>query len=147
MKLLEDELTISEPCFYYEDEEAIREWSRLASALNEGVGELNEITSSHMSFSTDSDKDRLVVISIPYDRNFRVSVDGKKAEPAEALEMLMGVDIPAGKHVVELKYIPTGTVTGAIVSAAGIVMFIIFFCITYHRSNWLESHAKCCDRC
>ena len=56
-------------------------------------------------------------------------------EPTEALEMLMGVDIPAGKHMVELKYIPAGTVIGAIVSVAGIVMFIIFFCIRSRRDK------------
>lgn len=135
LKLPGEDIRISEASFFYEDEEAIREWSKLAASLNEGVGELNEITSSHMVFNTDFDKDSLVVLSIPYDRNFRVSVDGKRVEPTEALEMLMGVDIPAGKHVVELKYIPAGTVTGVIVSAAGIVMFIIFFCIRFRRDK------------
>ena len=135
LKLLGEDIRISKASFYYEDEEAIREWSKLAMSLNEGVGELNEITSSHMVFNTDFDKDRLVVLSMPYDRNFRVSVDGKTLKQIPALEMLMGVDIPAGKHVVELKYIPAGTVAGVIVSALGIAMFIIFFCIRFRRDK------------
>ncbi len=138
LKLIDEDIRITEAGFYYEDEEAIREWSRLAGALNEGIGELNEITSSHLTFSTSSAEDRLVVVSLPYDRSFRITVDGKRVKPVPALEMLMGMEIPAGEHSVEMRYIPRGTVVGALVSAAGIVMFVIFFCIRFRREQSLS---------
>ncbi len=138
LKLLGENIRISEASFYYEDEEAIREWSKLAASLNEGVGELNEITSSHMVFNTDFNKDSLVVLSIPYDRDFRIRVDGKRVKQIPSLEMLMGIDIPAGRHSVELRYIPDGTVAGIFVSVLGIAMFVIFFCIRFRRDKTLS---------
>ena len=130
MQILEDELEITESCFYYEDPDALRKWGDAASKLNESVGEVTEVTSSDLMFSTDSDKDELIVMSIPYEDSWRVICDGNRIESAPVIEELMSFQVPEGKHIIEMKYVPKGTGIGIAVSIIGIILFagqIIYF--------------------
>ena len=103
MQILEDELEITESCFYYEDPDALREWADAAGKLNESVGAVNEITSSDLMFSTDSAKDETIVMSIPYEDSWRITCDGKRIKSAPVIEQLMSFQVPEGRHIIEMK--------------------------------------------
>ena len=133
MKLLEDELTISEPCFYYEDEDALRRWAKAAQSLNAEIGAVEEISSSRLSFDTDTKEDRTVILTLPYDDCWHIKIDGKRTEPVKVMGMLLGAELPKGAHRVEMRYIPRGTVPGAVISALGLVMFL-FVTITAQKA-------------
>lgn len=124
MQILKDDLDISEACFYYEDDEALKAWADRASELDVGVSEVEEISSSHLKFTVDGDKAKDVVISIPYDSAWRIKCDGEMIKPEPAVELLLGMSIPAGRHEVEMKYVPHGTFAGTVVSLAGIALFV-----------------------
>lgn len=133
MQILEDELEITESCFYYEDPDALREWADAAGKLNESVGAVNEITSSDLMFSTDSAKDETIVMSIPYEDSWRITCDGKRIKSAPVIEQLMSFQVPEGRHIIEMKYIPKGTGAGIAVSIIGIILF--FGQIVYSRKR------------
>ena len=133
MQILEDELEITESCFYYEDPDALREWADAAGKLNESVGAVNEITSSDLMFSTDSAKEETIVISIPYEDSWRITCDGKRIKSAPVIEQLMSFQVPEGRHIIEMKYIPKGTGAGIAVSIIGIILF--FGQIVYSRKR------------
>ena len=133
MQILEDELEITESCFYYEDPDALREWADAAGKLNESVGAVNEITSSDLMFSTDSAKEETIVMSIPYEDSWRITCDGKRIKSAPVIEQLMSFQVPEGRHIIEMKYIPKGTGAGIAVSIIGIILF--FGQIVYSRKR------------
>ena len=133
MQILEDELEITESCFYYEDPDALREWADAAGKLNESVGTVNEITSSDLMFSTDSAKKETIVMSIPYEDSWRITCDGKRIKSAPVIEQLMSFQVPEGRHIIEMKYIPKGTGAGIAVSIIGIILF--FGQIVYSRKR------------
>ena len=137
MQIKGEELEISEACFYYEDADALAEWGDAADALNSSIGEVEKITSSHLVFSTDCDTDRKVVMSIPYEKSWKIECDGKRIEGSEAIGALMSFDVPAGEHVIEMKYVPAGTKAGLGLSALGIALFI--FLIVYRRRKHINS--------
>ncbi len=122
MQILKDDLTISEPCFYYEDDEALGAWASKALELDRGIGDVEEISSSRLRFNVSSDEDTLAVVSVPYDDAWHIRCDGKRISGTPAVELLQGIIVPAGDHVIEMKYIPHGTVPGIIVSLAGIIL-------------------------
>lgn len=124
MQILKDDLYITEPCFYYEDEEALASWAESTADMNSDIGEVEEITSSRLKFTVSAEKDSLVIMSIPYEKAWHIKCDGKRIEGAPAVELLMGMEIPEGDHVIEMKYVPRGTVPGVIVSVIGIMMFV-----------------------
>lgn len=123
MKVLGDDLTISDACFYYEDTDALKRWSKLAHEYTEGIGELEEISSSHLCFDTSLPDDKTVIMTLPYDECWKIKCDGKSVKPDRAMEILLSMDIPAGEHSIEMKYVPRGTIAGLIVSCVGIVLF------------------------
>ena len=130
MQILEDALEITESCFYYEDPDALKEWSDAASKLNVSVGKVNEITSSDLMFSTDSTKEETIVMSIPYEDSWHITCDGERIESAPVIEQLMSFQVPKGRHIIEMKYVPKGTGIGIVASIIGIILFtgqILYF--------------------
>ncbi len=123
MQILEDSLEISESCFYYEDPDALMEWGDAARQLNGPIGEVSEITSSELMFFTDSSKSETIVMSIPYEDSWQITCDGRKIESAPVIEELMSFQVPEGKHIIEMKYVPKGTGIGIAVSILGIILF------------------------
>ncbi|MCR5107119.1 MAG: YfhO family protein [Lachnospiraceae bacterium] len=131
LKILDDGLEISDACFYYEDAEALAQWGKAADAYNEPIGEAEEITSSKLRFEIASDKAETVMMSIPYDDAWKIKCDGKRIEGRAAIEQLMSFEVPNGRHEIEMKYIPKGTLPGITVSLLGILLF--GFQIVYKR--------------
>ena len=72
-------------------------------------------------------RDGVAFTTIPYDANWRVYVDGNQVEPYETVDALLGFDISAGKHTVELEYVHTPFVIGAIISIVGISLFVLLW--------------------
>ena len=122
MQVLHEDLDISEACFYYEDAGALKDWYDRADLINKNIGEVQEITSSHLIFDVSQGTDQMVVMSIPYDKCWHIKCDGKRIEPVPAVELLLGMELTPGEHKVEMKYIPQGTVPGALISVLGLLM-------------------------
>lgn len=62
-------------------------------------------------------KDRTTLFtSIPYDKGWKVYVDGKKVKYEKLLTAFIGVDLEEGEHTIEFKYFPRGLILGSIVS-------------------------------
>lgn len=141
MKITDDELVISKACFYYEDAKALSEWGEAARALNAHIGDVVKIKSSHLMFTTDCDEDSGIVMSIPYDQSWTVTCDGKKLTGYAVLEQLMGYDVPAGHHVIDMVYTPEGTGIGCALTAAGIILLLIII-LTKGKPSFSEKLLK-----
>ena len=124
MELLEDELTVTRSCFCFEDPTALKAFAQKAGEYNKGIGEIEEVKSSHFRFDVNNDEDRNVVVSIPYDKCWKVTCDGQKLKTEKAAQLLLSYEVPKGEHMIEMKYIPRGTCSGLIASIIGIAMFI-----------------------
>ena len=119
-----NELTIDGYEFYYEDREAVKDWYGSVTG-----GELRLESSSKLSGSISSDtSDGLLVFSLPFDENWRILVDGERAEAVKALDGLLSVRIGEGEHTFRLKYVPKGVRLGIPVMLISIctLLLIIF---------------------
>ena len=66
--------------------------------------------------------------SIPYDTGWTVKVDGKKVTPESIDGTLMYIRLSAGEHTVEMSYTPTGFIPGFMITAAGVLIFVVIIC-------------------
>ena len=123
LQIKDDALEITEACFYYEDKDALDEWGESAAKLNEAIGPVNKIKSSHLTFSVKGSTPETVAMSIPYDDSWKVTCDGKRTDTKVILDELMSFDVPAGEHVIDMRYTPEGTGIGIAASVAGLVLF------------------------
>ncbi len=66
----------------------------------------------------------MVMTTIPYDKGWQVSVDGKSVETFDAIEGVIAFEVEgAGTHTVEMRYMPKIISTGAIISLASLATF------------------------
>ena len=73
---------------------------------------------------------QLITTTIPYDKGWQVTVDGKKVETVELADALVGYYIEEpGEHEIEMRYCPKELVLGvavSIISTAAFFLLIIF---------------------
>ena len=79
---------------------------------------------NHIKGTINVDKNQLIFTSIPYDKDWEVLVDGKKVEPIELLDSLLGIETTEGKHTIELTY-KTHYLIPALISIATLIGLII----------------------
>ena len=62
------------------------------------------------------DKDSTLFLSIPYDKGFKVYVDGKKVKYNKVVGDFIGIDLKKGNHKIELRYYSEGLFVGIFIS-------------------------------
>ena len=84
-------------------------------------------TSKNKVFATyDVQQDTSIFFTIPYDKGWSAYQDGKKIEIKQAQTGFMKVDVPKGKEIITLSFIPNGFVIGAICSFTSLLLFAIY---------------------
>jgi uncharacterized membrane protein YfhO len=68
------------------------------------------------------DRSRLLVFSIPFDRGWQVSVDGRPAALLKVNVGFMGVMMSPGRHAVSLQYRPPLLLPGLALSGGGLLI-------------------------
>lgn len=75
-----------------------------------------------------TDKDMYLITSFPYDKNFSVTIDGKKVETIKVNTAFLGARVAAGNHEIIISYQAPGKTTGLWMSGVGIVLLIVRIC-------------------
>lgn len=96
---------------------------------------------------TTHEENKTIMTTIPYDKGWRVYVDGKQVETYSIYgDSLMAFDITStGEHDIELKYMPDIYVTTGIISATSTVVFIgliVFECLKKKKSAPVTVESK-----
>lgn len=63
--------------------------------------------------------------SIPYDEGWRLTVDNHEAEYYKVCGAFIGIDLDAGEHLVELRYVPMGLELGIIITICACILFLL----------------------
>lgn len=124
--LADDSLEIDDYKFYYENVNVLNKWYEEASSTTCVV---DKIKSSHLIVNVNvSDDSDLVVFTIPYEKDWKVTMDGKEVKPIKVMDALMAINVTEGKHTIEMKYIPRGLMIGLPIS---IISLITTFCVYF----------------
>ena len=67
--------------------------------------------------------DRILQIAVPYSKGWRAWVDGVEQPVFRCGGMYMGMQLEAGEHDIEMRYITPGLIPGAAVSCAALLLF------------------------
>ena len=78
---------------------------------------------SRLNASLDTDVNGILMTTIPYDKGWTVYVDGAKVKTMQVDMSLLAFNVSAGRHTVEMSYMPEGFKTGLCISIAAVVMF------------------------
>ena len=116
--------TVDNMYVYYEKNEVIEKDYEI---LSKNQVDLKEISSSHYEGKINTEKENTYILfTIPYDKGWKIAVDGKKINTIVMQDALMGVLIDSpGEHEITMNFVPYGFYAGVIISASGIILFII----------------------
>ena len=70
-------------------------------------------------------KDGWFITSIPYDKHFKIYIDGKETEIQKVNTAFLGCKIESGNHEVKIIYHAPGATTGEVLSLIGIAGFVL----------------------
>ena len=70
-------------------------------------------------------EDMMVFTTIPYDKGWKIYVDGNKVESYMAVDAMLAFDITSGEHQIEMKYRPSELYIGLAISSMGIALFVL----------------------
>ncbi len=122
MSLEEDKVYIGDvgEFFYYLDEEVFKD---VMPRLMSGEYNIDDWTDTHFKGSITAENDGLFFLTVPYDDGWKVYVDGEPCETFMVLEALTAVNLTAGEHTVELKYLPWCVKLGIGINAISVIAF------------------------
>lgn len=123
--------------FYYLDTEVFKD---VMTKLSRGGFEIESFTEDSFKGTITATNDATTVFTtIPFDKGWQVYVDGKKVEINETLDALISFDVTPGTHSIEMFYRSDAMVNGAIITAIGLLIFILIIvfekklAIMYHK--------------
>jgi len=114
------DLAMDYAAFATEDTAAL---ARYADALRTGGCALDRISASHFAGTfTTGGGDGLLVLTVPYDEAWRITLDGQHVVALKAQGCLTAIPVTDGTHELDMRYTPGGLYTGLAVSAAAILI-------------------------
>lgn len=134
LRLQKDAVYFEGAQFYYLDEEKL-------AAFDENVLSRNSETvvtrtgGSSLKIEVNAAEQCALFTSIPFEEGWEAYIDGAPAELCSSVnESLLALEIPQGKHTVELRFFPAGLKTGLIFTAGGIILFAVLMLINPKKS-------------
>ena len=114
-------MTVDDISVYCQPMEKLTEYvqQRKAASLENVTEEMNSV-----SGTIDTEKDQLLVLSIPYQNGWSAYVDGEKVPIRKVNIMYMGLDLKAGTHTVELHYEMPGIRISIVISVVSFGIFV-----------------------
>ena len=106
-------------------------------------GALNITTASDtvLEGTIDVKENGLLYTSIPYEKGWSVTVDGKSAEIVPVGNAMCAVNLSQGTHTVRFSYVPDGFVLGVFAFVVAVLLFA-FMCICTSKKFRDKSFAK-----
>ena len=92
-------------------------------------------TNNEVSGDVNISSNKVMVFSIPYSSGWKAYVDGKETPLFRANTMYMGINLTKGNHKIVLRYNSPGLHLGMIVSASGILIFIILAIVSRRKKR------------
>lgn len=105
---------------YRLDEDVLRE---VIEKLSRQHLEVTKLESDKISGTITMEERGRLVLSIPAEKGWRVTVNGEKTEPQTFGGCLMAFDLEPGTYEIQMKYIPQGLIPGVIISVLCIAVF------------------------
>ena len=84
------------------------------------------VTGGSVKGSYDSDEAVKMILQVPYDEGWKITINGKITSYSEVFNGLIEVELPAGHSEIEMSYCPPGLIPGTAGTAAGILLFAVW---------------------
>lgn len=107
----------------------------IASQKEEGISlERDKFGSLSTQVNVNSKKE-LLYVSIPYDENWQIMVDGQKIKPKRIVGDFIGIELKQGKHEITFNYTSKSFALGLMISSITIVISAVLIWFDQRKKN------------
>lgn len=114
----------------YKPAESEAEYLELVGERRKGAAYFAEETAEGYRIKIRPEKQTVMCLSVSFNPSWKAYIDGEQAQVYQINNGLVGVILPAGDHVVELKYTVSGFAQGVVISCAGAVILLLYTIIS-----------------
>ena len=102
-------------------------FNKIVKEINENKVDINDYKKdNNLIFKVNTNENTQLKTFIPYDKGWKVYVDGEKVETKKMFDTFISVDLEKGKHEIEFIFIPRGLILGSVVTCLSIILLIIY---------------------
>lgn len=103
--------------------------------LQNGTLTITEYEEDAFKGTVNAAQDGVMMLSMPYDKGWTVTVDGVEAELIESKSHILMFAVSQGEHTIEMRYMPAGLKEGAFVSVAALFILLLAILLMRVRKN------------
>ena len=95
-----------------------------------------------MQGSIDVKEEGTLLLTIPYDEGWTITVDGETTQQYAIGKALTGIHLTEGTHDISMKYTPPGFRTGCIISLLCLLLFLLSGFLEKRNPRWFVATEK-----
>ena len=95
-----------------------------------------QVDGNKVSGSIDAKEDGTLLLTVPYDTGWTITVDGQEAEFYSVGKALTGVHVSAGNHTIAMKFTPPGFVLGLVLSLVCVLLYLVTILLENRHPKW-----------
>ena len=103
--------------------------------LKENELNIEEYSDGYVKGNINVDDDKLLFLSIPYEKGWNIYVDGEKVDYNPIYNTFISFDLENGYHEIEMIYKASGLKLGIIVSSISTILFVGYMIYIYKKKN------------
>jgi len=111
------------------------DYTKKALALKENSLENVSVDHNTVTGTFQSDRDKFLLVSLPYQQGWTAFIDGKETQICQANYQYMGIHVPAGNHEIRLHYQLPGLGTAFMITGAGLLLFAAIILFNHIRKK------------
>jgi hypothetical protein len=112
-----------------------KEYTSDINILKKNSLNISEYGQNKITGEISVDKNKILFFSIPFDKGWKIKIDGNIEKPMMVNIGFIGVPLKKGVHNVELAFIPSYFYTGAAISIIAFFLFICLIIFKYLRNK------------
>ncbi|MEG1775219.1 MAG: YfhO family protein [Clostridia bacterium] len=97
--------------------------------------EVESDTDSHLRITVDAQENAQLLVTLPYDAGWTALLDGQPCETTARYGALLAVNLPQGRHVVELRFVPCGLAAGLCISGVSVLALLLWAGVRAKRAG------------
>ena len=105
----------------------------VCSKLTKKTWQLTSWTDTSLEGTIACDKNGFLMTTIPYDRGWKITVDGQDQTPEKGLDAFIRIWLKPGSHTITMRYEPDGGRNGLLISLISIAILGVILWGKYYR--------------
>ena len=116
--------------FYYVDLNALE---TVTAKLKSNPARIHAFRNGYVEMDVNATNNQTLFTSIPFDKGWKIYVNGENVKPILIADCLMGIKLQEGTNKITMRYSLPGLIPGISISCISLILYLYLVKKEYHR--------------